>query len=173
VRRNTYALAAAAMAVALVGSGCGGGSNSGTEASSATSAASRSAAAPAMTGPAMTGAAPVDSSQLPALIPTPADSQPPVGPDTIADNGIHMYFQANGSPVDVMNAYKAALEGKGWALTTIVSSGGAGGGGATYTGTHGDAYGVFDGGGFNTTTYIDVCAWPSKPANPNCTRGDR
>jgi hypothetical protein len=92
----------------------------------------------------------------------------------IPDNGIHMHFQVNGSPNDVMNAYKTALEGKGWSVTTIVTSGGGGGGGgATYTGTNGDAYGVFDGGGFNTTTYIDVCTWPSKPSNPNCSRGDR
>ena len=90
-------------------------------------------------------------------------------------NGIHMYFQVNGSPNDVMGpAYKTALEGKGWSVTTIVTSGGGGGGGgATYTGTNGKAYGVFDGGGFNTTTYIDVCTWPSKPSNPNCSRGDR
>ena len=120
----------------------------------------------------MTGA-PVDSAQLPALIPTPANSTKTVGPDTIADNGIHMHFQVNGAPTDVMNAFKTALEGNAWTVTTIITSGGGGGGGATYTGTNGDAYGVFDGGGFNNSTFIDVCAWPSKPANPNCTRGDR
>lgn len=107
-------------------------------------------------------------------MPTPADTQQTKGPDPIADNGIHMHYQVNGAPSDVMNAYKSALEGKGWQVTTIVTStGGGGGGGATYTGTHGDAYGVFDGGGFNTNTYIDVCTWPAKPANPNCNRGDR
>ena len=51
-------------------------------------------------------------------------------------------------------------------MTPVVTSAG----GATYTGTHGDAYGVFDGGGYQNTTYLDVCAWPSKPANPNCWR---
>lgn len=156
MRRGFYLAAAVAVAVALTGTGCSS-SDSGTKASPATSS---------------TGAA-VASSQLPALVPTPANSQPPVGPDSIGDNGIHLHFQVNGAPIDVMTAYKAALEAKGWAVTTIVSSGGAGGGGATYTGTNGNAYGVFDGGGFKTTTYIDVCAWPAKPANPNCTRGDR
>jgi hypothetical protein len=106
-------------------------------------------------------------------VPTPANSQATKGPDRIADNGIHLHFQVNGSPSDVMSAYKAALQGKGWAVTTIVTSAGAGGGGATYTGTNGNAYGVFDGGGFNTSTFIDVCAWPAKPANPNCPRGER
>ena len=114
-----------------------------------------------------------NAAELPSLIPTPANNQLTKGPDNIPDNGIHLHYQVNGAPTDVMNAFKAALEGKGWALTTIVTSSGGGGGGATYTGAHGDAFGVFDGGGFNTSTYIDVCAWPSKPANPNCTRGDR
>lgn len=172
MRRNVYALVAAAATVGLVASACSG-SDSGTQTTAATSATSSSAAAGTATTPATAATPTVDSTQLPSLIPTPADSQPAKGPDSIPDNGIHLHFQVNGSPSDVMNAYKAALEGKGWAVTTIVTSAGGGGGGATYTGTNGDAYGVFDGGGFDTTTYIDACAWPSKPANPNCTRGGR
>jgi hypothetical protein len=121
----------------------------------------------------MTGSAPADSSHLPSLIPTPADSQQTRGPDTIADNGIHMYFKVNGSPGDVMTAYKAALEGNGWAVTDVSSSGGnGGGGGASYTGTQGDAYGVINGGGYGNATHIDVCAWPSKPAKPKCNDSD-
>ncbi|WP_238390858.1 MULTISPECIES: hypothetical protein [unclassified Mycolicibacterium] len=107
------------------------------------------------------------------LLPTPADVQQSKGPDDIADGGAHLHYQVNGSPNDVMTRYKNALQDKGWTVTTIVTSGGGGGGGATYTGTHGDAYGVFDGGGYANTTYIDVCSWPAKPANPNCSRGDR
>ena len=167
MRRNTYALVAAAMTVGLVASACNG-SNSGTQKTDATSAASSSAAA-TTTSQATAATTAGESAPLPSLIPTPANSQQTKGPDTIADNGIHMYFQVNGSPNEVMAAYKSALEGKGWAVETIVTSGG----GATYTGTHGDAYGVFDGGGFNTSTYIDVCSWPSKPAKPNCARSDR
>ena len=113
------------------------------------------------------------SAAVAALVPTPADVQQTRGPDDIADGGIHVHYQVNGSPNDVMTAYKDALQSKGWTVTTIITSGGGGGGGATYTGTHGDAYGVFDGGGYGNTTYIDVCSWPAKPANPNCSRGDR
>lgn len=113
------------------------------------------------------------SAAVAALVPTPADVQQTKGPDDIADGGIHVHYQVNGSPNDVMTAYRDALQSKGWAVTTIITSGGGGGGGATYTGTHGDAYGVFDGGGYANTTYIDVCSWPAKPANPNCSRGDR
>ena len=168
MRRNTNALVAAAMTVGLVASACNG-SNSGTQKTDATSATSSSSAVATTTSQATAATTAGESAPLPSLIPTPANSQQTKGPDNIADNGIHMYFQVNGSPNEVMAAYKAALEGKGWAVETIVTSGG----GATYTGTHGDAYGVFDGGGFNTSTYIDVCSWPSKPANPNCARSDR
>ncbi|WKG01474.1 hypothetical protein [Mycolicibacterium sp. HK-90] len=107
------------------------------------------------------------------LLPTPADVRQTRGPDDIADGGIHLHYQIDGSPTEVMTTYKSALQNKGWTVTTIISSSGGGGGGATYTGTHGDAYGVFDGGGYDNTTYVDVCTWPAKPANPNCSRGDR
>ncbi len=150
-------LVTAAMSVGLILSGC-------------------SRAAETSTAPASTKAAeqaPAGGADLKTLVPTPANTATSKGPDSIADNGIHQYFQVNGVPSDVMAAFKTALEGKGWEVSTLVSSGGGegGGGGATYVGTHGDAYGVFDGGGYKTTTYIDVCTWPSKPANPNCQRG--
>jgi len=172
--RNISALGAMAIAVGLVASACSGSSDSGTKTTSeaATSATSSSTAA-ATTSPGTPTAAPGGGADLQSLLPTPPNSQQTKGPDNIADNGIHMYFQVNGSPTDVMNAYKTALEGKGWQLTTVVTSGGEGGGGSTYTGANGDAYGVFDGGGYNTNTYVDACAWPTKPANPTCNRGDR
>ncbi|WP_328353043.1 hypothetical protein OG976_20960 [Mycobacterium sp. NBC_00419] len=156
--RTTYAVIVLAAVAGLTGTAC---SNSGsTTTSTTTESATASASA-------------VDKGQLPSLIPTLANTQVTKGPDDIADNGIHLHFQVPGSPADVMNAFKTALAGQKWDLTTIVSSGGSDGGGATYTGNNGAAYGVFDGGGYKDTTYIDVCAWPSKPADPNCTRGGR
>ncbi|CQD21497.1 MULTISPECIES: hypothetical protein [Mycolicibacterium] len=140
-------------------------------AATACSPVTEKAEATTTTAPAPTAAG--DRAALASLLPTPTDVQQSTGPDDIADGGIHLHYQVNGSPNDVMTAYQNALQGKGWALTTIISSSGGGGGGATYTGTHGDAYGVFDGGGYANTTYIDVCTWAAKPANPNCSRGDR
>lgn len=106
--------------------------------------------------------------QLQSLIPTPANTQRTDGPVAIPNNGIQMHFMVNGSPMAVLDGYKSALEGKGWTVT-VQSSGGYGGdGGATYTGTKGNAYGVFTGGGGGNTTDVKACAWPSKPANPNC-----
>lgn len=158
MRLDVCAVAALVAVVGLTGTAC---SNS----DSTTAATSSSASA--------TSAAPVNNGQPASLVPAPANSQSTKGPDAIADNGIHLHYQVNGAPAEVMAAYKAALESKGWAVTTVVTSTDSHGGGATYTGTNGNAYGVFDGGGFNTTTYIDVCTWPAKPANPNCARGDR
>jgi hypothetical protein len=151
-----------AIAVGLVASGCASSSDSGAK-SSGGSAPSASAAP--NTNP----------TQLQSLVPVPAGSNHTDGPDTISDNGIHLRFVVNSAPADVMSAYKAALAAKGWAVTTIVSSTGgpSGGGGATYTGTKGENYGVFDGGGWSGATYINVCAWPTKPAEPNCSRSNQ
>ena len=156
MKRGLCAVAALALTVGLAGTACGK-PESGSTATSASGSAS-------------TSAAPVAADKLPGLVPTPANTGDTKGPDSIADNGIHLKFEVNAAPTDAMTAFKAALTDKGWAVTTIVTSGGPGGGGATYTGTNGGAYGVFDGGGFNTTTYINVCVWPTKPADPNCTR---
>ena len=114
-------------------------------------------------GPATSG-----SADLSSLIPTPAGSQRTDGPDAVHDGGTHKHFLVSGAPADVMNAYKGALEGGGWAVTVENSGGGGGGGGATYTGTNGGAYGVFVGGGYGGTTDVDACVWPSKPADTNC-----
>ena len=163
------AIRSAAIAAAVIGlvAGCGSGSDS---AKGSSSAASTSATSTSTASSASAGAA--GPAQLQALVPTPAGTAQTYGPDAVADNGIHLKFKVTGSPTDVVTAYKAALEGKGWTVTTIVSSDGGpgGGGGATYTGTHGDNYGVFDGGGFGTETYLNVCAWPTKPTQPNCSR---
>ena len=143
--RNIYALAAAAMAIGLVGSACGSSPNSAT-----------------------TTTSPASATQLQSLIPTPANTQRADGPTSIPDSGIHMHFLVNGGGTDVLNTYKTALEGKGWAVTVLSSGGWGPSGGATYTGTQGNTYGVFGGGGNGGTTDVSACAWPSKPANPNC-----
>lgn len=144
MRRST-SLVAAVLAIGLVASACGSSSNSAGKTTS-----------------------PATGSQLQSLIPTPANTARTDGPESIPDNGIHLHFLVNGGGSDVLGAYKTALEGKGWAVTVVSSGGWGPSGGATYTGTHGDTYGVFGGGGSAGTTDVSACAWPSKPANPNC-----
>ncbi len=110
---------------------------------------------------------------LKTLLPVPVNTQKTTGPDAISANGIRMNYQAAAAPGPAMVAYRTALRDKGWEVTTIVTSEGGTGGGATFIGTHGKAYGVFDGGGFDQQTFVDVCVWPEKPADPNCTRAKR
>jgi hypothetical protein len=164
MRRATYALIAVAMAIGLVTSACSRSPHSSTATTGATtSTASTTTAATTTTSQATATTTASGRAQLQSLIPTPANTQRTDGPDLIPDNGIHMHFQVNGSPRDVLDAYKSALEGKGWSVTVASSGGGPG-----YTGTQSDAYGVFTGGGSGSRTYINACAWPSKPSNPNC-----
>src|SRR4051794_39092101 len=167
--RNGYRLAAALLAVGLVTTACGRSGDSSTTVTETV---------PASTTSTTVGATPTTSSatattitsgsaDLQSLIPTPANSQRTDGPEAIKENGIHKHFLVSGSPKDVMDAYKAALEGAGWSVVVEHAGGGGGGGGATYTGTNGGAYGVFVGGGFGNTTDVNSCAWPSKPSNTN------
>jgi hypothetical protein len=108
------------------------------------------------------------NTDLQPLIPVPANVQRTDGPDSIQENGIHLHFLVNGAPTDVMGGYKTALQGKSWSVIVDSSSGGGGGGGATYTASNGNAFGLFSGGGWGSTTDIDACAWPSKPSDTSC-----
>jgi hypothetical protein len=172
MKRNEYLLAAALLAVGLVAPACGSSGDSSTTVTETVPASTTSATARATTATSSAPATPTasDSADLQSLIPTPASSQRTDGPDSIQENGIHSHFLVSGSPIDVMDVYKGALEGKGWSLTVERSGGGGGGGGATYTGTNGGAYGVFIGGGYGSNTDVNSCAWPSKPSNTNCGR---
>jgi hypothetical protein len=162
VKHEAYFSAAAAMALGFAVAACGSSPNSSTATS--TSASSKTVTTTVSQATTTTSS----STDLQPLIPVPPNTQRTDGPDSIPENGIHLHFLINGSPTDVMGAYKTALEGKGWAVTVQSSGGSGGGGGATYTGTNGSAYGVFDGGGYGGTTDIDACAWPSKPSSTNC-----
>lgn len=155
--RSLSGLAAATLTVGVLASGCAKSA----EAPSVSTTSSHAAHSAA------------DGADLASLVPAPGSTTKTKGPDGIEDNGIHLFYEVAKAPTETMNDFKSALEAKGWEVTTIVSSSGGEGGGATYTGTHGDAYGVFDGGGYKGTTFIDVCTWPVKPAHPNCRRGER
>jgi hypothetical protein len=160
MKHRTYV---AASAVGLVLAACSSSPNA-NNATSAPATATKTVTASVSQATTTTSS----NSDLQALIPAPANTQRTDGPDSVQENGTHLHFLVNGSPTDVMAAYKTALEGKSWAVTVQNSGGGGGGGGATYTGTNGNAYGVFDGGGYGSTTDIDACVWPSKPSDASC-----
>ena len=168
--RNMCIVAAVATTVGLVAA-CGNSSDTNNTTTSGTSATTTSSAASSTSSAATSSAAATPntgSADLQSLLPTPAGTQRTDASDPIHDDGIHTHFLVNGSPTDVMGAYKTALEGKGWAVTVVSKGGGYGGGGGTLTGTNGNAYGVFTGGGYGATTDVDACAWPSQPANTDC-----
>ncbi len=168
--RNGYAFLPMLLAVGLATAACGGSGDSGsTTVTETVSASTTSTTAAATTTTSAAPATPANAdADLQSLIPTPADNQRTDGPDGIQENGVHKHFLVNGSPGAVMDAYKTALEGAGWTVVVENSGGGGGGGGATYTGTNGDAYGVFVGGGYANTTDVNSCAWPAKPSDTNC-----
>lgn len=160
--RHGGVLATACMSLVLLFTGCS---------KSAETPSAGPAAPSAATGASPTAQSPAQGGDLAALVPAPANTVTAKGPDPIADNGIHRYFEVNGAPEEVMNAFKTELQGKGWEVSTLNSSRHGDGGGATLSGTNGAAYGVFNGGGYKSTTYLDVCLWPAKPANPGCDHG--
>jgi hypothetical protein len=168
MRYQTYVASAAAMAIGLVAAACSSSPNSST-ATSTSSTASQTITASVSQATTTAGA----GTNLKSLIPTPVNTARTDGPDSIHDNGIHLHFLVNGSPTDVMSAYKTAIQGKSWSLIVDSSSGGGGGGGATYTASNGNTFGVFTGGGFGGMTDVDACAWPSQPANTDCGHGNR
>jgi hypothetical protein len=150
-------------AIGLVAVGCGSSPNSGT-ATSTSAPISKTVTASVSQATTTTGS----NTDLQPLVPVPANTARTDGPDSIGESGIHLHFLVNGAPADVMGAYKTALQQKSWSLIVDSSSGGGGGGGATYTATNGNAFGVFNGGGWGGTTDIDACAWPSKPSDTSC-----
>lgn len=125
MRYQTYVPAAAAMAIGLVATGCSSSPNSST-ATSPTASQTITASVSQATTTAGAG------TNLKSLIPTPVNTTRTDGPDAIHDKGIHLHFLVNGSPTDVMSAYKTVLEGMSWSVT-VQSSGGGGGGGAPPT----------------------------------------
>jgi hypothetical protein len=167
MRHTTYRLAMAVLAMAVLASACSSSPNSSTASGTNSTSTGAATVSSQRTVTTTTGA----NSKLQALIPTPANTQRTDGPDPLQDDGIHTHFLVNGSPNDAMGAYKTTLEGQGWALTVESSGGSGGGGGATYTGTNGNAFGVFTGGGYGSTTDIDACAWPAKHSSDKCGHG--
>ncbi len=166
--RNRYVVPAVVV-VGMVTAACGGsGGSDSTTVTETVSASATTATAGTTTDTSATAAPTSAGADLQSLLPAPANSQRTDGPDGIQEGGVHKHFLVNGAPGEVMDGYKTALEDAGWTLVVENEGGGGGGGGATYTGTNGDAYGVFAGGGYGSTTDVNSCAWPAKPSDTNC-----
>lgn len=82
--------------------------------------------------------------------------------------GTHIYYTSRQSAQDVMSAYRSTLEADGWTIDSMGGGGSAWGGNAGLTASKGAEYLVMSIGGETGATNIDLCVWPSKPADDNC-----
>ena len=101
-----------------------------------------------------------------------SEAPPPAGAEKVREQprggGTHTLYRSTEAAGDVIRAYQATLQSDGW---TIVSSGGGGGsygGGGGLTATKGAQYLVLSAGGPVGSTNIDLCVWPTRPADDDC-----
>ena len=103
------------------------------------------------------------------LAPACPSSGTPASSDAIQGGGTHTYYTfATTDYASLVTTATTALTAAGWTVASTGNSGYGqyGGGGSTVT--KGVRYATFDVGSSGTRTYMDVCVWPTKPANTNC-----
>jgi len=106
------------------------------------------------------------------LIPTPANTQRTDSPASVGNTSIHLHFLVNGRQATFWARTRPRSRVRaGWWPSRVQVAGRTGG--ATYTATRGNTYGVFSGGGSDSTTDVNARTWPSKPSNRNCGGGHR
>lgn len=127
---SRYAAVPALLLIGLVTAACGGSGESNSTTVTETVSASATLTSVPTTSVARSPTTP--SVDLQSLIPTSANSQRTDGPESIQESGTHKHFLVNGSPNEVMDVYRTALEGAGWTVVVENAGGGGGGGGATY-----------------------------------------
>lgn len=160
------ALVGCAGALVLVAA-CGGSSGTSTSDTSTSTVASNptTTVAPATTSaaPATTTTAAVANQSAPVLSGATQQAQ-----DALAGGGQHVYYVSSEGFGQVVAGYEATLQAAGWTVQGSGGGGYGGYGGGGFTATHGASYLVVNAGGGNGVTHIDVCVWPSRPADDNC-----
>jgi hypothetical protein len=103
------------------------------------------------------------------LSPACPGSGSPASSDAVHGGGTHTYYTlATTDYASVVTNCNSALTAAGWTVASTGNNGYGryGGGGSTVT--KGARYAVFAVGSSGSRTYMDVCVWPSRPANTNC-----
>jgi hypothetical protein len=103
------------------------------------------------------------------LAPACPGSGSPASSGAVQGGGTHTsYSFATTDYASIVTACDAALRAAGWtvASTGTGGSGRYGGGGSTVT--KGTRYATFDVGSSGARAYLDVCVWPTRPADTNC-----
>ena len=105
---------------------------------------------------------------VPLLEETPGASVEFVAEDAIHEDGRHYFFIADTPPVDLIEAYGAALTDAGWEITSGGGDQNPFAGGAGLTATDGTRYLKIGAGGPAFATFVDGCIWPQQPIDDDC-----
>ena len=84
------------------------------------------------------------------------------------NSGRHKYYTQSTSGCDVVDDYRDVLNKNGWNTTLLDSGCTPWGGGAKMEATKGGRYLFMNAGGPSEFANIDLCVWPSRPANTDC-----
>ena len=103
------------------------------------------------------------------LAPACPSSGTPAATDAIASGGTHTsYTFATTDYASIVTACDSGLRAAGWTVTSTGGGGYGQYGGGGGTATKGSVYGTFDVGSSGSGSYLDVCVWPTRPADTNC-----
>jgi hypothetical protein len=100
-------------------------------------------------------------------VPDPPNSTA-LGAGAIASGGQKASFTTPADPSAVIASYRQTLPGSGWTVTGAGGAGSSHGGGAGLQATNGQRYLSINAGGPAGTTFVNICVWPSKPADDHC-----
>ena len=109
------------------------------------------------------------ASQVTSLAPQCPASGSAMQRNAIAEGGTHWYYSFAGADyTTIVRHCTTALTSAGWTVTGTGSGGSGQYGGGGGTAVKGSTYAVFGVGSSGTTSYLDVCVWPTKPASTDC-----
>ena len=103
------------------------------------------------------------------LAPACPSSGSPSSTDAIPGGGTHTHYTfATTDYASIVTACDSGLRAAGWTVTSTGGGGYGQYGGGGGTATKGSVYGTFDVGSSGSGSYLDVCVWPTRPADTNC-----
>ncbi len=154
IRRSATALGSVAFAAVLLAA-CSSGSGSSTATTGAMSSTTSSAAS---------------TTSLTPYCPPTNVAATQTGTKAIGSGGTETdYSVTTVKYSDLLAACQTGMTQNGW---TVTSSGGGGAnsqyGGGGLSAIKGSSYAAVEAGSGGSTVYLNVCVWPSKPADTNC-----
>ena len=161
IRRTATALGSVAVAAVLFAA-CSSGSSSSTSTTMKPTTAT--------TGAMSSTTSPAASTTSFPYCPSPKVAATQTGTKAIGSGGTETdYSVTTAKYSDLLAVCQTGMTQNGW---TVTSSGGGGAnsqyGGGGLSATKGSSYAAVEAGSGGSTVYLNVCVWPSKPADTNC-----